>query len=77
MANRIGPLAEGELPAFEPSKLWTIAELARHCGVSRDTIKRLVKNGHIETVFIGRSVRIQHRSFLEFIARRGSRNPGS
>jgi excisionase family DNA binding protein len=76
MANRIGPRAEGELPAFEASKLWTIAELAKHCGVSLTTIRRLVRNGHVETVFIGRSVRIRHRSFLEFIARRGTRELG-
>jgi excisionase family DNA binding protein len=58
-----------ELPAFEQSKLWTVATLAKHCEVSERTIERLVKEGQLRAVRVRGSVRITHGSYLEFIAR--------
>jgi excisionase family DNA binding protein len=60
--------ADKELPAFEPSKLWTVASLAKHCEVSERTIERLVKEGQLKAVRVRGSVRITHQSYLEFIA---------
>jgi excisionase family DNA binding protein len=50
------------------------AEAARALGVSIDTVKRLVREGEIESFTIGSSRRIARQALGDFIARRHEAN---
>lgn len=58
-------LKAGDYPL---SKLWTVKQLAELCELSQDYLWRLVREGRIKSVKIGRSVRIRHKDYLNFIA---------
>lgn len=50
-------------------------EQAQECfSVSRMTINRLIKGKHLQTIRVGRAVRIPESSVLEFISNGGNRH---
>src|SRR5262249_34071775 len=67
-------LSGDRMSEYPPSKLWTKAELAQQLGFSTKTIYRLICDGELEAITVGparRAVRITHKSYLEYLERRG------
>ena len=49
--------------------LWTQKEVAQQLQVSTKTISRLIAQGHLPSIQIGRSIRIQKTDVFEFLER--------
>lgn len=56
-----------------PSPLLTVAEVAERLRLGRSTIYRLVADGDLEAVQIGRAVRFEPAAVNAFIARKRTR----
>ena len=50
-----------------PAQLLTIPEAARVLGIGRSTVYELIGAGGLETVHIGRSVRVPLAGLIEFV----------
>ena len=50
----------------------TVPEVAEAFGVCAQTVRRLIASGELESIHIGRSVRVTRSAMLDFIARQGA-----
>lgn len=55
---------------LEPVRYATYSDVERLYGLSRTTTWRAIRNGHVEAVRVGRSVRISRASLDEFMKER-------
>lgn len=55
-----------------PEPLWRAEDFARHTGVNVGTAYRLIRQGDLRAVRVGRLVRIPESAVTEFIASGGS-----
>jgi excisionase family DNA binding protein len=53
---------------YAASKLWTVKQLSDHCELSEDYLWKLAREKKIKSVKIGKSIRIKHQDYLEFIS---------
>lgn len=49
----------------------TVPEVAEAFGVCAQTIRRLIASGELESIHIGRSVRVTRSAMVDFIKRQG------
>lgn len=65
-------LNEGAFELFGNAKgVNTVPEVAEAFGVCPQTIRRLIASGELESVHIGRSVRVTRSAMVDFITRQG------
>ena len=57
------------LMEFHMPSLMTIPQVQKECGISRSTVYRLIKNGELKPVHIGRSVRLDRTDVEEMVLR--------
>lgn len=50
-------------------KFFTVAEVAAQIRVSKMTVYRLVHNGHLEAVRVGRSFRVSEQALEDYLAK--------
>lgn len=55
-----------------PEPLWRAEDFARHTGVNIGTVYRLIRQGDLRAVRVGRLVRIPESAVSEFIASGGT-----
>ena len=55
------------LPEWLPRRLLTAQEVAEILQVSTRTVWRLIKQGHLKKVFLGRAVRIRPEAIIALI----------
>ena len=59
----------------QPERLaWTYGETAHAAGISRAMVRKLVKNGQLEAIFIGRARRIPRDAVLRLCGVKGETN---
>lgn len=56
-----------ELEALEDVKFFTVQEIAGFMQVSKMTVYRLVRNGEIQAMRVGRSYRVPHDALKSYI----------
>jgi excisionase family DNA binding protein len=66
MANRIRPQAPTK--TYYTGPLLTVSEAAKYLGVGRKQVYRLIEEGEIEAVKLGRSVQVPQNSLDRFRA---------
>lgn len=59
-------------PTVTPEPLWRAEDFARHTGVNVGTVYRLIRQGDLRAVRVGRLVRIPESAVTEFIASGGT-----
>jgi excisionase family DNA binding protein len=52
-----------------PASLFSVREVADRLGVHPETIRRLIRDGRLEAVRVGRVLRVEGRSLDGFLAR--------
>jgi excisionase family DNA binding protein len=50
-------------------RLLSVATVASHLGVSTKTVRRLLKDGQLPNLRVGRQIRISERDLADFLAR--------
>jgi excisionase family DNA binding protein len=58
---------ENQLTDYPASKLWTVRKLSELSNFSEDYIWRLVREERLKALKIGRSIRIKHEDYVNFI----------
>jgi excisionase family DNA binding protein len=53
----------------EPMCLYSVTEVAEQCHVSPKTVRRLIANGMLGSVRVGRSVRVPHAELVRHLKR--------
>jgi excisionase family DNA binding protein len=67
------------LPERDPSGLYSVREVAGQLGVHPETIRRLIHDGRLDAVRVGRVLRVHKHAVDGFLARqrvKPSRLPG-
>jgi excisionase family DNA binding protein len=50
-------------------RLLSVATVANHLGVSTKTVRRLIKDGQLPSLRVGRQIRMSERDLADFLAR--------
>ena len=51
----------------------TVREVAEAFGVCQQTIRRLIASGEIDSIHVGRAVRVTKTAMIDFMTRQGAR----
>ena len=60
---------------FNPADLYSVRDVARWLGVHPETIRRLIHDGRLEAVRVGRVLRIGAPQLQRFLERQRVRSP--
>lgn len=63
-----GPGPEATPP--RPPKLWSVRDAATYCGVSQQTVRRLIKARRLKSYDAGRQIRIAEPDLLAYLSRK-------
>jgi excisionase family DNA binding protein len=53
----------------DAKKLYSVRQVADQLGVHPETVRRLIHDGRLEAVRVGRVLRVDGRAFADFVAR--------
>jgi excisionase family DNA binding protein len=53
----------------DPGSLYSVRQVADRLGVHPETVRRLIHDGRLEAVRVGRLLRVDGRAFAGFVAR--------
>lgn len=57
------------LDGVERRSLYSVREVADSLGVHPETVRRLIHDGRLDAVRVGRVLRVEHDSFMSFVDR--------
>ena len=70
--DAVDPPAPGRVELFaDVADVNTVPQVAEAFGVCAQTVRRLIASGELESVRIGRAVRVTRTAMIDFIERQG------